>query len=243
MYKRKSAQFMGAFLAVAVFAACNGGNQVVPAGQTFGSTPQGQSVVNALSRAYPELAQRLAPMAANPLTCNVPDAHVPGKFVTMFALGTVQGTTFTVPAGGGVWIYQKYVKGTPPPTPGTTPTPKNTPTPIASGLPPNEKFIFYTGSFTLKSHGQGCMFLLTTPHGGPIVKGEGKSNGEALGEPTFTGNVNPVDKPVLGALNLSIGGLNANGGKGNAVLVPSSGKGPAFDTGTVTLTSRVEITI
>lgn len=200
-------------------------------------------VVAELSRLNPRFAEQLKQLASNPFACTATQERIPGTYAELLALsGSVNGATFvTHPGDLTLWLLGKFVKATPAPTPspGTTPTPKTTPTPIVTA-PPGQALYFYIGSYKLHKYGQGCAFLVTSVNGKKI-KNE-KSNALAVGSPNFKGDTTIVPKTIQeGPLTMRITNLGANGGKGNVVLLNPAGHGKNIDTGTVTLTSRIEL--
>jgi hypothetical protein len=240
---RSLSQTAGIALAVAALVACNGG-QPVPSftsGSTGGSTTT--SANDGLSHLQGDAAQRIKALASDVNICPAAVNKVPGTYVTLLATldGSVKGTSFSG-GNGGFWASAKVLRATPPPTPtpGTTPTPKPTPTPssLPTAPPGQSAYYIYYGSYTLKTYGQGCMFLLTSENGKPL-KGS-KSNGEAIGFAEFNADYTKDIHVETGSLKLTLTGLGANGGTGTAVLNNAKGGG-TYDSATITLTGRLLI--
>jgi hypothetical protein len=248
MLPRMSPQLLGAALAVAALVACGGG--LVPGSSSPGASSDSASSSRAevqaefLSHLDPDTASRLAPRlsaaAVNPLACESIVSKIPGTYAELIALGgTVTGTTFTSGSNSlALWTIAKFVRATPTPvpTPGKTPTPKPTSSTIPTA-PPGQPLYFYFGTYQLKKYGQGCAFLIASVDG-KIIKKQ-KSNAYAVDFPNFKGLTKPVKPFSFGALKMTVN-LNPNGGKGSVVLLNPKG-GANVDTGTMTLTQRIEV--
>jgi hypothetical protein len=241
--KLRNATFV--FFVVALVA-CSGG-RLMPAFDSPTSSVSNKisPALAELSRLYPQFGEQLKSLASTSATCTAPYAKLPGTYPEMLVFdGSVKGTTFTSVPDPGLtqWLLAKWVKGTPAPTPspGSTPTPKTTPTPVATA-PPGQPLYFYLGSYTLKKYGQGCVFMLTSVNGKKIKKE--KNDAFAIGTPLFKGNFALDQKVAIqsGPLTMTIRNLSATGGKGNVTLLNASGHGKNVDTGTVTLTGRIEL--
>jgi hypothetical protein len=242
MFLSKNPRAFGAALAVAALVACSGG-KMLPSADSVPSDSQQANAARALVPMVqfdPELARRLAPMGTDPFACTASFSKVPGKYAELVTVGTVKGTTFSSGKSLAEWIVAKFVKATPAPTPtpGVTPTPKVTPTPIVTA-PPGQPLYFYVGTYSLKKYGTGCAYLITSVNGKTIHHLKG--NGEGVGFPNFRGDTQPVEPITQGPLNLTIKNLSSKGGNGTAVLLNAQKGGGIVDSGTVTLTGRIEI--
>jgi hypothetical protein len=234
---------------ICALVACSGG-QLMP---TFNSSPSASSdsarsiqlspALAQLVQRYPQFAEQLKPLSANPFACTATPERIPGVYAEILAFdGTVSGTSFTThPSDLTAWFLGRFVKATPAPTPspGTTPTPKVTPTPVVTA-PPGQPLYFYIGSYQLNKYGHGCAFLITSVNGKKIKKEQ--SNALAVGTPTFRGDTMIVPKTIQeGPLTMHVTNLSANGGKGSVVLLNAAGHGANMDTGTITFTDRIEL--
>jgi hypothetical protein len=233
---------------ISALVACGGG-RLLPSSDGA-STPAdsvrtgtGSPAFDALTQLDPKLAEQLKPLASNPFECNAALSKVPGMYAEMVVLdGSVHGSVFkSVPGQASIWFLGKFIRATPGPTPspGSTPTPKTTPTPIETA-PPGQPLYVYAGTYSLHKYGQGCAFVLTSVNGKKIKKD--KNNGLAVGIPSFKFNTNIVPSTIQeGPLSMSIQNLSAKGGNGSVQLLNAAGHGPNLDSGTITLTSRVEL--
>jgi hypothetical protein len=215
-----------------VLAACQGVSTYAPqAGDAGNSVPAAVSSLR-LPAPFDTLPSRMPDAAA---LCNARNVKVPGKYITMFALGEVKGTTFTSGGVLAIWSLDQYTKGTKP-----TPTPSTGPTPTTGPTPKPIKVYLYTGTYTTKKSKQtGCAVLFATVNKRPLIKGQpgnGLSSNSVLTDVKYL-----VTTPILfGSLSEKITGLSAKGGRGKAILTTQTGK--QYDTATITLVSRVETT-
>jgi hypothetical protein len=215
----------------AVLAACQGGSTYAPATATMNDAAQGSHFRAPLPAPF----DKLSALQSDASDCDAPDMKIPGDYISMAAFGSQKGSTFTSTAGVSFWMIQRYSRGTKPtasPSAGPTASPTSGPTPK-----PVQVF-FYTGTYTTQKTKQtGCAILFVTKNHKPIIKGLG--SGIAGGNPQFSEPYIKTGKKPLtsGNLSLTITGLSASGGRGNAVLMTTQGK--RYDTATFTLTKRI----
>jgi hypothetical protein len=216
-----------------VLAACQGVSTYAPqAGDAGNSAPAAVSSLR-LPAPFDTLASRTPDAAA---LCSARYVKVPGKYITMFALGEIKGTTFTSGGVLAIWSLDSYTKGAKPtPTPSTGPTA----TPTTGPTPKPVKVYLYTGTYmTKKTKQTGCALLIATVSKKPIIKGE-PGNGLSSNSVQTNEKYPPKTTQILfGSLSETITGLSAKGGKGKAILMTQMGK--QYDTATITLTSRIE---
>ena len=208
----------------AVLAACQGGSTYAPATATMNDASQASHFRVSLPAPFDKLAALMPDVSG----CDAPNLKIPGTYISMAAFGNQKGATFTSTAGISFWMIEKYSKGTKPtPTPSTGPTA----TPTTGPTPKPVQVFFYTGTYTTKKTKQtGCAILFVTKSHKPIIKGFG--SGIAGGDPQFSQPYIKTSKPsVIGNLSLTITGLSASGGHGNAVLMTMQGK--RYDTAIV----------
>jgi hypothetical protein len=214
----------------AVLAACQGGSTYAPATATMNDAAQGSHFRAPLPAPFDKVSA-LQPDASG---CDAPNMKIPGNYISMAAFGNQKGTTFTSTAGIlSTWTLSKYTKGTKP-----TPGPSNSPTtpPTTGPTPKPVQVFYYTGTYTTKKSKQtGCAILFVTKSHKPIIKGFGSGFGG--GNPQFSQPYVNSTETLFGSLSLTITGLSASGGHGNAVLKTMKGK--AYDTATFTLTKRI----
>lgn len=215
--------------------ACSGpGNFAPSASQSNGAQEPGSAQSDAirsmlLEHFSPDLVDRIASAASATCGTTLP---VPGKYAVLFATGAIKGTTFNANSSASFWDYDSVKAGKKPtPGPSTSPTtgPSSTPSPTSPEY-------IYLGTYTTAKSGHGCAILLgTVSH--KNFPGT-KYNAVGIGSPNV-GAKYPVFKIIsMGPLALTITKLSATGGKGTATLQNSGGG--SFDTGTVTLTSRIK---
>ena len=214
----------------AILAACQGGSTYAPATATMNDAAQGSHFRAPLPAPF----DKLSALQPDDSGCDAPNMKIPGTYISMAAFGSQKGTTFTSTAGISFWMIAKYTKGTKPTaTPSTGPTASPTTGPTPKPVP----VFFYTGTYTTKKTKQtGCALLFVTKSHKPIIKGFG--SGIAGGDPQFSEPyINEGAPSVTGNLSLTITGLSASGGHGNAVLRTMKGK--TYDTAVFTLTKRI----
>ncbi len=215
----------------AILAACQGGSTYAPATATMNDASQASHFRASLPAPFDKLSA-LQPDAAG---CDAPDMKIPGNYISMAAFGSQKGTTFTsTPGIFSTWALSKYTKGT---KPTATPSTGPTATPTTGPTPKPVQVFLYSGTYTTKKTKQtGCAILFVTKSHKPIIKGLGSGFGG--GNPQFSEPYIKTSKPsVLGNLSLTITGLSASGGHGNAVLKTMKGK--LYDTAVFTLTKRI----
>jgi len=202
-------------------------------GTTYGASPESPAVARLhLPAPYDSMIDLSDPRVAS--ACTAPNVKIPGDYISLLAAGDVKGGTFSIPATAIVasWSSAEYTLGTPTPKP--TATPKASPTP----KPKFEKVWIYSGTYSLtKSKQTGCTILVTTQSGKPLEPGL-PFNASTDGFVQYTqANVNVGKTKLSGTISETISGLSASGGKGSVTLFTM--KGSSYDTGTITLTSRV----
>lgn len=214
----------------AILAACQGGSTYAPATATMNDAAQGSHFRAPLPAPF----DKLSALMPDDSGCDAPNMKIPGSYISMIAFGTQKGTTFTSGDFLSTWLVTKYTKGTKPtPTPSTGPTA----TPTTGPTPKPVQVFLYTGTYTTKKTKQtGCAILFVTKNHHAIEKGAG--SGFAGGDPQFSQPfINQSSASLEGPLTLTITGLSASGGHGNAVLKTMKGK--TYDTAVFTLTKRV----
>jgi hypothetical protein len=160
-------------------------------------------------------------------SCTAKPATVPGKYVGMFAVGTLSGTTFT--SVFGQWSLLQYTKAVPAGSSASTPAPK--PTPIPSWL--------YEGTYTMtKTKKQGCMLLVIGAAVKPDASGAA-TNGVVVAAPPAPTKKFSVTIGELGVLSMKLTGLSASGGRGTATLLTPQLK--TYDTATIVLSKRTNL--
>lgn len=190
--------------ALALFAACNNGQQYAPAiGGT--ATQEAQSVSLPGSDDSARLFQ-VTPEAK--VLCKAQKVRMPGEITLLAAAGEVRNGRFASSSkhDDSVWATFYIEQSTSP-----------TPTPAPSSAPLKPYYVYY-GSYTLKNGSSGCALLLTTQHGEPIVK---TSNFNAImaGAPRILVNYT-ITEINAGFATITTGKLSAKGGTGTVILHP-----------------------
>jgi hypothetical protein len=198
-----------ALLCGAAFTACHGAS---------GYTPQAGNSSPATTLALP---------AAAPQACTAKPASVPGKYIGMFASGTLTGKTFT--SLFGQWSLLAYKKGAAA-SPATKAAPKPTPSP--SWL--------YAGTYTMtKSKQKGCVLLVAGQAVKPDASASSSDNAVVFGAPAIKGTNYRVEVTELGLLSMKVTGLSASGGRGTATLLTQQLK--PYDTATIVFSKRTSV--
>ena len=163
--------------------------------------------------------------AASTPACTAKPLGVPGKYIGIFAAGTVSGKTFT--STFGQWSLLSFTKPAAASS-AATPAPKPTAAPVW----------FYVGTYTMaKTKQTGCVLFV-----GQAVKP--KANADSTGGVFFAAPPLKTTKfsvtiVGLGLVSLKLTGLSPSGGRGTATLLTQQLK--PYDTATIVLSKRTTL--
>jgi hypothetical protein len=213
MHSLMTPRVLGATIALAALAACNGG-QIAPA-PSLDAASDGAPLSTSAKQTIPK--------------CKAPFEKLPGVYALMFANGgTLTSSTYTSGTSTD-WFAYKWQKDTlPTPSPGPTPKPQTV--------------WYYYGTYALHKYGVGCTFLITGVNNKPIKVDGKKQTADVFGGAQFKKSAIPNVTDIVdsGTLKWSLKNLTANGGQGTVTLFDSTG---TADTGTITLLGRVTTSI
>ncbi|HTA39610.1 MAG TPA: hypothetical protein VK760_11060 [Candidatus Acidoferrales bacterium] len=157
--------------------------------------------------------------------CTAKPLGVPGKYIGMFAAGTVSGKTFT--SVFGQWSLLAYSKPSAAVSSAATPAPKATPA----------TSFLYAGTYTMtKTKQKGCILLVVGQAVDPKANADA-SNGVFSAAPTLKTTNYRVAIVTLGILSMKITGLSPAGGRGTVTLLTQNLK--PYDTATIVLSKRM----
>ncbi len=207
-----SRSLFGIVAAAGILAACHGGANYAPPMSAPASLP---------------MVAHEATLPGSPRTTHLPDckagvAKFPGTYIIMDSAGEVKNGTYSTI--DGTWAEGKL-----------TPTTAPSASPTSEPSPPVEDVYVYVGTYRLKKLRQtGCVYLVTSIQGKPLV---GSDSATLTAAPDFSSDSFAFKRTHQGRLIATASGLSASGGSGRLTLKTAGGG--TYDTGTLTLTTRI----